>query len=84
MGAAGVAAGASLRKPVGGMAQYQLGESPPERASSSGAYREGFEGRTETQGASPAIHPSPLAERQSGGRQASDNQPRQADAWRGW
>jgi len=44
-----------------------LKESPPERASSSGAYREGNESQTEAQSASLATHPGLLAVRQSPG-----------------
>jgi len=73
-GAAKVVAGASLREPV---AWHDImEEGPPERASSSGTYREGKEGREEAQGTSPAIHPDPLAECQSIGGEASDDQPR--------
>ena len=68
------ATGASLREPMD-WPQHQLEASSPERVSSSGTYREGFEGWTETQGASLAVHSGPLAECQSPGSETSNNQP---------
>ena len=53
-----------------------------QRAPSPGAYREGDTGRQVEQGASLATPADPLVQRQGACREASDGEPRQADAGR--
>ena len=82
MGAAGVAAGASLRKPVEWHSINWKKAHRNVRRLQARIVKALKAGQKRKVRALQFILARSLS--QSGGRQASDNQPRQADAWRGW